>query len=377
MRYTHIAGWGMSVPDRRVTNDDLGKLVQTSDKWIRARTGIVERRIAGEGETAITLAVKAAQEALRVARFNPRQVELIIVATFSPDRVMPSTACMVQDALGAHKAAAFDVNAACSGFVYGLAIARSMMASGEYDNALVIGSEVVSHMLNWEDRSTCVLFGDGSGAFLLQASDHPGGILSVTLGADGSGGSLLTGPVVGNGYSPQVGSDLDLHHVSMNGPAVFRFATRILGKAAQESARAAGLEMDDIELFIPHQANLRIIKSAAKQLKLPMDKVFVNLQKYGNTSSASVPLAFCEAIEEGRISPGDHVVMVAFGSGLTWGAATIQWAHALPVPHEPHWHTPARWAWYRLSAWRSLIRRFALHIDTWVDTLYRRLRRRP
>ena len=377
MRHAHIAGWGKSVPDRRVTNNELAKLVETSDEWVRARTGIVERRIAGEGETAITLAVKAAQEALRVARFNPRQVELIIVATFSPDRVMPSTACMVQDALGANKAAAFDVNAACSGFVYGLAIARSMMASGEYDNALVIGAEAVSHTLNWEDRSTCILFGDGAGAFLLQASDHPGGILSVTLGADGSGGPLLTGPVVGNNYVPQVGSDLDLHHVSMNGPAVFRFATRILGKAAKESAKAAGLEMDDIELFIPHQANLRIIKSAAKQLKLPMDKVFVNLEKYGNTSSASVPLAFCEAIEEGRISPGDHVVMVAFGAGLTWGAATIQWARALPVPGEPHWHTPARWAWYRLSAWRSLIRRFALRIDTWVDTLYRRLRRRP
>jgi len=376
MRYAHIAGWGKYIPERRMTNEEIAQIVDTSDEWIQARTGIVERRIAGEDETAITMAVKASQEALRVARFNPRNVDLIIVATFSPDRVMPSTACMVQDALGAHKAAAFDVNAACSGFVYGLAVARSMLASGEYDNALVIGSEAVSHTLNWEDRSTCVLFGDGAGAFLLQASDHPGGILAVTLGADGAGGPFLTGPIVGNNYLPQVGVDLDLHHLSMNGPAVFRFATRILGKAAEESARAAGLELDDIELFIPHQANLRIIKSAAKHLNLPMEKVFVNLQKYGNTSSASIPLAFCEAIEEGRIAPGDHVVMVAFGAGLTWGAATIQWARALPVPEEPHWHTPARWVWYRLSSWRSLIRRLALRLDTWVDSTYRRIRRR-
>jgi len=376
MQYAHIAGWGKYVPTRRMTNEDLAQLVETSDDWIQTRTGIVERRIAEEGETAITMAVKAAQEALQVAHFSPRHVDLIIVATFSPDRVMPSTACMVQDALGASGAAAFDVNAACSGFVYGLGVARSMLMTGEYSNALVIGAEAVSHTLNWEDRSTCVLFGDGAGAVFLQSSEHPGGILAVTLGADGSGGQFLTGPTVGNNYVPQIGSDLDLNHLQMNGPAVFRFASRILGKAAKESAKAAGLEMEDIELFIPHQANLRIIKSAAKHLNLPMEKVFVNLQKYGNTSSASIPLALCEAIEEGRLSPGDHVVMVAFGAGLTWGAATIQWAHALPIPQEPHWHTPTHWAWYRLSPWRSLVWRATLRLDAWVDRIYRLIRRR-
>jgi 3-oxoacyl-[acyl-carrier-protein] synthase-3 len=271
------------------------------------------------------MAIKSGREALRVAGFDPTQIELIVVATATPDRVFPAVACMVQNELGAERAAAFDLSAGCSGFVYALSVASSMLQSGAIQNALVIGSDALTHIIDWSDRNTCILFGDGAGAFFLQADDQPGGILAFELGADGSGGELLTGPMVGNTYEPAVGNDLSHDYIYMNGRAVFRFATRIMGTAAEHAIAKANLTTDDIDLFIPHQANVRIIESAAKQLKLPMDKVYVNIHRYGNTSAASIPVAWCEAIEEGRLQPGDRVVMVGFGAGLTWGAVVAQW----------------------------------------------------
>ncbi|HYN90003.1 MAG TPA: beta-ketoacyl-ACP synthase III [Ardenticatenaceae bacterium] len=325
MRSAYIRGWGKYVPPQVMTNNDLARFVDTDDEWIRARTGIAERRVAGKTDTTLTMAIKAGREALRVADFDPTQVELIIVGTTTPDRVFPSTASMVQDDLGAERAAAFDLAAACSGFVYALSVATTMLQTGAANNALVIGADAMSHILDWSDRNTCVLFGDGAGAFFLEAHDQPGGILSFELGSDGSGGELLTGPMVGNTYEPAVGATLSHEFMAMNGRAVFRFATRIMGVAAERAVAKAGLAPEDIDLFIPHQANVRIIEAAAKHLKLPMEKVYVNIHRYGNTSAASIPVAWCEAIEEGRLRPGDRVVMVGFGGGLSWGAVVAQW----------------------------------------------------
>lgn len=324
MPYAHICGWGKYVPSHVLTNDDLSRMVDTSDEWIRSRTGIAERRIAGKDDTAVTMGIKAARAALRVADADPTGVDLVIVATATPDRIFPATACMVQDALGSD-AAAFDLSAGCSGFVYALSTAGKMIEGGAARNALVIGSEVLSHMIDWDDRDTCVLFGDGAGAFYLEARDEPGGLMSFKLGSDGSGGNLLTGPTVGNSYEPAVGRELSNDFLKMNGRAVYRFATRVMGRAAEESIRKAGLTVDDIDLFVPHQANLRIIESAAKHLNLSMDKVYVNIHRYGNTSAASIPVACVEAVEEGRLKPNDTIVMVGFGAGLTWAAATAQW----------------------------------------------------
>ncbi|HBY98179.1 MAG TPA: 3-oxoacyl-ACP synthase [Chloroflexi bacterium] len=331
MRSAHIRGWGKFVPPQVMTNQDLARFVETDDEWIRTRTGIAERRVAGKTDTTLTMAVKAAREALRVADFDSTQVELVIVATATPDRVFPATACMVQDELGAEHAAAFDLSAGCSGFVYALSVASTMLKAGAANNALVIGSDALTHILDWTDRNTCVLFGDGAGAFLLQATEEPGGILSFELGSDGSGGDLLTGPMVGNTYEPAVGANLSHDFIFMNGRAVFRFATRIMALAAERTIQKAGLTSDDIDLFIPHQANVRIIEAAARHLKLPMEKVYVNIHRYGNTSAASIPVACCEAVEEGRLHPGDRIVMVGFGAGLTWGAVTVQWE---PMPKQ-------------------------------------------
>jgi 3-oxoacyl-[acyl-carrier-protein] synthase-3 len=362
-RYAQIVGWGKYVPSQVLTNDDLAKMVDTSDDWIRARTGIVERRIAEPRETTSTMSIKAAQAALQVADVAPERLDLIIVTTATPDYLFPATACLVQDALGARRAGAFDLLAGCSGFVYGLGVGSQLIISGVYENVLVIGAEILSRIMDWTDRNTCVLFGDGAGALLLQASDAPGGVLSFTLGADGSGGDLLMLPGGGSRHPASAETVAQgLHYVRMNGREVFRFATRIMGHAAKEAIQAAGLKIDDVDLFIPHQANIRIIQSAAKHLGLPMDKVFVNLDRYGNTSCASIPVAFCEAIEEKRIRPGDHLVLVSFGAGMTWAAAVVQWHVPLPAPRLPWWkrllrRVRYRWAWF-VSRLRRTYRKF-------------------
>jgi len=370
-RYAQIVGWGMYVPSEILTNDDLANMVDTSDDWIQARTGIVERRIAPPKETTATMAIRAARDALRVAKANPARLDLIIVATATPDYPFPATACLVQDALGATRAGAFDLSAGCTGFVYALAVGSQMIISGAYDQVLVIGAETLSRIVNWTDRNTCVLFGDGAGAVLLQASDVPGGFLSAVLGADGSGGDLLMLPAGGSRHPASAETVAQgLHYVQMNGPEVFRFATRVTARAARQALAEADVNLEDISLFISHQANGRIIQSAAKSLKLPSEKVFVNLDRYGNTSAASVPIALCEAIGQDRVKRDDHLVMVSFGAGLTWAAVVVRWGVPLPVPRPSRWRVAGRLARYRWAAVRSYLRRLGWKILSAVMRLF-------
>lgn len=325
-RQAHVTGWGMALPERVLTNQDLAGMVETSDEWIVSRTGIHERRIAGRNETTASLATRAGIQALEMAGLEPRRVELIVVATSSPEHIFPPTACLVQDRLGATRAGAFDLSAACTGFIYALHLAAQAICSGSLDNALVIGSETLSRFVDWDDRGTCILFGDGAGAFVLQASDRPGGILSCVMRSDGSGGDLLSLPAGGSRLPTSTETvSKKLHTIHMNGREVFRFATRVMASATRDAVKQAGLRLEDIELVVPHQANLRIIESAARTLRLPLSRFMINIERYGNTSTASIPIAVCEAVQQGRIAPGDHLVLVAFGAGLTWGALTLQW----------------------------------------------------
>jgi 3-oxoacyl-[acyl-carrier-protein] synthase-3 len=334
--YAHIVGWGKYVPPKVMTNHDIAKIVDTSDEWIVPRTGIRERRIAGPKESAFTMGYAAAREALEKADILPSEVGLIICATATPEHTFPSTASLIQDALGATHAGAFDLSAGCAGFVYALSIASQIIQGGGHKVVLVAGSETLSRVVNWKDRGTCILFGDGAGAVVLQASEQPGGILSTLVRSDGSGGDLLIIPAGGSKMPASPESILrNQHTIQMDGSEVFRFATRVVDKATREVVAQAGLTLDDIELFIPHQANLRIIKAGARALNVDESRVFVNLEKYGNTSSASIPLALCEAVEQGRIRPGDHIVLIGFGAGLAWAAATIQWG----PPPEPRQRT--------------------------------------
>lgn len=366
-RQAHIVGWGMAVPDRVLTNGELTTLVDTSDEWIRQRTGIVERHIAGEGETTSSLSLQAAQAALEVADLDPAHLELIIVATVTPDYAFPSTACLVQDALGAEKAAAFDLSAGCSGFVYGLSVAADMLMAGSYRYALVIGAETLSRITDWTDRNTCVLFGDGAGAVVLQASDAPGGVLSSVLGADGSGGELLILPAGGSAHPATSDTVAKRQHfVQMDGRQVFRFATRIMPEASRLVLDRAGLDVKDVGLFVPHQANDRILQAAARGLGVAEDLMFSNLPLYGNTSSASIPIALCEAIEQGRVNRDDLIVCVGFGAGLTWAAVAIRWSLPLPAPEPSRRMAFWRWLRYRWarhrSAWRRLWRKIDAHL---------------
>ncbi|MBN1887306.1 MAG: ketoacyl-ACP synthase III [Thermoflexales bacterium] len=324
MKYGRIAGWGKYVPAKVLTNFDLEKMVDTNDEWIVTRTGIRQRRIAGEGETTTTMSTEAARAALERAGVGPQDVDLIILASSSPDYFLPPASSMVQEALGA-RCGAFSLAAGCTGFVYGLITAQAFIASEMYRNILVIGAETISRNVDWTDRETCVLFGDGAGAVLVQACDTPSGVLSSVLGSDGSGSQYLIVPGIGCRI-PITHETIDqkLHTIRMDGRKVFKFATRTMAQSAAEAIAQAGMSVSDIDLLIPHQANLRIIELAARQLNLSMDKVFVNLEKYGNTSAASVPLAWCEAIEQGRCKPGDNVCLVGFGAGLTWAAAVVR-----------------------------------------------------
>lgn len=339
--YAHIAGWGMYAPAKVLSNQDLERMVDTSDEWIRSRTGIVERRIAGEKESTSTMAVEAARRALARAHLSPRQLDAIIVATISPDYLTPATACLVQAALGADKAAAFDVSAGCSGFIYALSLSQMGIAAGEWHNVLIIGAEALSRFVNWDDRSTCVLFGDGAGALVLVASEEPGGVLACVLGADGSGADLLSIPAGGSRMpaGPETISQR-AHTIQMDGRTVYRFATRIIPEAVEQVMRKAGLPLSAVDMIIPHQANIRIIEAARKKLRLPEETFYINLYRYGNTSAASIPVALCEVADHGLINDGSVVVLVGFGAGLTWGAAAVRWGVPLPQPVRP-WYQRA------------------------------------
>ena len=321
-----ITGWGMYAPSRVMTNDELSAMVETSDEWIVSRTGIRERRIAADDETATTLSVHASRDALAVAGIEPSEVDLVILATCTPDYPLPATAVLVARDLGATRAAGFDLQAACSGFVYAMATASGFIRSGMYRNVLVIGVEVLSRFLDWTDRNTCVLFGDGAGAVLLQASDQPGGMSGFQLFADGTGFEGIIVPAGGSACptTPETAAN-NQHTVHMAGRDVYKYATRQLAESALAAVRDAGLTMDDIDQFVFHQANLRIIEHVGRQLGMPMEKCFINIEKYGNTSAASVPMALVEAVAAGRVKPGDKILMVAFGAGFTAAAAVVEW----------------------------------------------------
>ncbi len=328
--HAQITGWGKALPSKVLTNVELETLVDTTAEWIYSRTGIRERRIAGPDESTFTLATRAARAAIAVADLSPARIDLVIVCTFSPEfGGMPSTASLVQHAIGATRAGAFDLNAACSGFVYGLAVAQAMIGAGVHETVLVIGAETMSRLLDWNDRATCVLFGDGAGAVLLQATDRPTGVLSCVLGSDGSGGELLSVPA-GGSRAPASTETVQgaQHFIKMNGKEVYKFAVGALPRSVRQAAAQAGIALSDVDLFIPHQANIRIIRSAAETLDVPMERVFTNVDRYGNTSAASIPIALCEAVEEGRLREGQKVVVAGFGGGLSWGAAAIEWTGA-------------------------------------------------
>ena len=364
-RYAHIIGWGKYLPEKILTNQELADLVDTSDEWIVSRTGIRERRIAGDHESTATMALAAARDALEVADLNPLDLSLVIVATTTPEHLFPATACLVQDALGAAEAGAFDLSAACSGWIYALSLAAQAIETGAIEYALVIGAETLSRLINWQDRGTCILFGDGAGAVVLGPSDQPGGVLSSVLRADGSGAETLTIPAGGSRLPASAETVANnLHTIQMDGRKVFRFATRVMRQATIEAVEKAGLTLEDIDLLIPHQANSRIIESAANRLKLPDDKVYVNLDKYGNTSSASIPIALCEALEEERVKPGDRLVMVGFGAGLTWAAAVVQWV-TTGAPERP-WRSRLRATLYWLARVRSGLLRVWRQVETWL-----------
>ncbi|CAN7465122.1 ketoacyl-ACP synthase III [Paenibacillus sp. LjRoot153] len=321
-----VLGTGKYVPERILTNQELETMVETNDEWIVSRTGIRERRIAAEGQATSDLCYEASVVALSNAGITADQLDLIIVATITPDMSFPSTACILQEKLGAKKAAAFDLSAACSGFVYGLANAANFIATGTYKYALVIGADCLSKITDYTDRNTCILFGDGAGAVVIGEVPEERGFKSFELGADGTGGPLLK--IEGGGSrNPASQNSLDqrLHYIYMAGAEVFKFAVRIMGNAADEALRKAGWEKTDIDLLVPHQANMRIIQSSLNRLELSEDKCMINLDKYGNMSAASIPVALAEASEQGRLNEGDRLILVGFGGGLTWGATALVW----------------------------------------------------
>jgi 3-oxoacyl-[acyl-carrier-protein] synthase III len=313
-------------PERVLTNKELEKKLDTTDEWIRTRTGIHERRVASDTETTASMGTVAAFRVLEKARCSPEELDLIIVATMTPDSILPAISCRIQAELGAKNAGAFDVSIACSGFAYALALGCGYVKSGMAGKVLVVGADVMTRVMNWQDRGTCVLFGDGAGAALIGAVEEGYGLLAQELGSDGRGAEHLKIPA-GAGARPMGEDGLTPQDftLQMNGREVFRFAVQIMGDAALRATGKAGLSPGEIDLFIPHQANSRIIEAATKRLGLPKEKVFINLQRYGNTSCASIPLALSEALDEGRIHPGDNVVLVGFGGGLAWGALVFRW----------------------------------------------------
>jgi 3-oxoacyl-[acyl-carrier-protein] synthase-3 len=351
--HAHVTGWGRYAPAQVLTNADLERMVDTSDEWIRTRTGIRERRVAAANETTASMAAVAGLRAIRTAGLEPDDIDLILLATLTPDYWMPSTAALVKEAIGNSKAAAFDVMAACSGFVYAFSTAQAYIAAGLAQHVLVIGAELLTRFLDYTDRSTCILFGDGAGAVVISASDEPGGALGIELTTEPQGAYMIWLPAGGSKAPPSSGTIArGEHYVRMEGRETYRFATKTMATTALESIRRSGLEPSDIDLFIPHQANVRIIEAVAKGLDLPMEKMFVNLDKYGNTSAASVPIALAEAVNEGRVQIGDNVTIVAFGAGFTSGAVTMEWTadpargaigDAAVQPEDVHVRMPVDW----------------------------------
>ena len=352
-RHAHVTGWGRYAPSQVLTNADLERMVDTNDEWIRTRTGIRERRVAAAHETTASMGAVAALRAIRTAGIDPDDVDLILLATLTPDYWMPSTAALVKEAIGNTKAAAFDVMAACSGFVYAFSTAQAYINAGLAQHVVVIGAELLTRFLDYTDRSTCILFGDGAGAVVLSASDQPGGALGIELTTDPQGAYMIWLPAGGAKAPPSADTIArGEHYVRMEGNATYRFATKTMATTALESIRRSGLTPDDIDLFIPHQANIRVIEAVAKGLDLPMERIFVNLDRYGNTSAASVPIALAEAVNEGRVQVGDNVTMVAFGAGFTSGAVTVEWTadptrgltgDAAVDPADVHVRLPVDW----------------------------------
>ncbi|GAB4408936.1 MAG: ketoacyl-ACP synthase III [Anaerolineales bacterium] len=349
-----IIGWGAYVPRRVLTNADLAQMVDTSDEWIVERTGIRERRLAAPDETTASMATIAAERALASAGADPLAVDLVIVATATPDYLFPATACLVQRGIGAKSAAAFDLGAGCSGFIYGLAMGAHAIESGACRYVLVVGAETLSRITNWQDRGTCVLFGDGAGAVLLGQAHNPGGILATHLGADGAGADWLILPAGGSRKpaSAQTVAE-NLHTIQMDGQKVFRFATKIIPDATRKVLEQAGLSVADVDMVIAHQANARILQAASERLGVPHEKMYANIDRYGNTSAASIPIALCEAAEEGRLQAGQRVVLVGFGAGLTWGAVLVEWGEKIPQKRGLPWLLAALRRW-----WAWLLRRF-------------------
>jgi 3-oxoacyl-[acyl-carrier-protein] synthase-3 len=323
--HVSITGLGAHVPERVVTNDELAELVETSDEWIVTRTGIRERRIAAPGEALSDLSLPAAREALRQAGVEAREIDLLIVATVTPDMAFPSTAATLADELGATEAAAYDLSAGCTGFMYALAQAYGMLAGGLSRRALVVGGDVLSRVVDWHDRSTVVLFGDGAGAVVLERVER-GGFLGFELGADGSGGPQLCLPAGGSREPTSAQTVAEgRHYVQMNGREVFKFATRVLVSSAQDLLDECGMTVDEVDVYVPHQANVRIIEYAREKLGIPRERTVVNVDRYGNTSSGSIPLALVDAVNDGRLRQGELVLMTGMGAGLTWGSALIEW----------------------------------------------------
>ena len=325
MIYAAFTGWGMYVPERVLTNADLEKMVETSDEWIVTRTGIRERRIAGPGDLSSTMGAAAARQAIERAGIAPEEIDLLVVGTSSPDRPMPSTACLIQTHIGATRASPFDVQAVCSGFVYAAVVATQFIRAGSVKTALVIGTDMLTRYIDYTDRNTCILFGDGAGAVVLRATSEPAGILTYDLGAVLGTADLLQVP--GKHTHPLSADALPPagQYMTMDGKEVFKYAVRAMADSSAKCMEEAGLTIQDIDLLIPHQANLRMLDAVAKRLELPMERVVVNIDRYGNTSAATIPIAICEAHAAGRLREGDNVLMTACGGGLTWGSAVVKW----------------------------------------------------
>lgn len=377
-RYAHIVGWGMALPESILTNEDLAAITETSDEWIRERTGIHTRYIANERETTATLGFKAAQRALDVADILPDALDLIIVATSTPDNIFPSTASLIQNMLGAGYAGAFDLSAACSGFVYAVDMAAQSIRSGSIETALVIGSETMSRVLDWQDRATCILFGDGAGAVVLRGSETPGGVLSSVLRSDGAGHDLLGIPSIGSldralaGITPE---GHRLHKMHMAGGEVFKFATRVIGESIREAAQLAKIDIAQLKIIVPHQANERIIQAAARSLDIERERFVTNIDRYGNTSAASIPMALVEAVEQNRLQSGDYLAFIGFGGGLTWAAMILQWSDSKP---QNRFGTQRRQASYARSALRTWLRQITRRYSEMFSRIrpnYGRLRR--
>lgn len=323
MKNAKMIGFGLYTPKNLVENERLQEFLETSDEWIRTRTGI-ERRYISLDENTSDLAVEASKKALNQAGLSAEDIDLIILATVTPDNFTPSTACIVQDNLGAKNAWAFDINAACTGFIYALKLGRSLIRSGEAKSALIIGAETLSKALNWEDRGSCVLFGDGAGATVLTSTEEDCGIKCVNVKSDGSKGDSLVIQGLPLNSPFKDGREVSENYINMNGREIFKFATKVMEESIVEILEKENIKIEDIDAIIPHQANLRIIDYVVKRLGIPREKFITNLQNYGNTSGASIPIALCESINEGNLKKGDNIIMVGFGGGLTWGAALIK-----------------------------------------------------